>query len=276
MKRSMKLAKVVAFVVAVVLIAGVGLFANALVGNPISKFLANRTAKEHVKTTYGDTDFYIERVSYSFKDGNYYAYMKSPTSEDSTFSLCIDMGGALRWDNYEDSVLSGQNTANRLYMDYRELVDSVLESPSFPFCSEIGYGDLQIGDREYIEEGAYPVYALVTEELELDGVYDIRRLGEQAGLIVLYVEEEEVTVERASEILLEVKRLMEAGGVPFHAIDFVLEYPRPDEGEEAREGRVEVDGFLASDIYEEGITERVYAANEAAIAYHEKLDAEKE
>ncbi len=267
--------RILAFLGAMILIVGVGMFANALVGNPISKLLAARRAETHVENTYGNTDFYIEDVSYSFKDGNYYAHIKSPTSVDCTFALCIDMGGRLKWDGYEDSVLSGQNTANRLYMDYRKLVDTVLESPSFPFAGDIGYGDLQIGDREYIEEGAYPEYTLPMEDFELDGVYDIRKLGEKAGLLVLYVQAEEVSAERASDILLELKELMEGAGVPFYAIDFVLEYPRPKEGEPAREGRIEVNGFLMSDIYEEGMVERVREADEATRMYYQELDAKE-
>jgi len=43
-----------------------------------------------------------------------------------------------------------------------------------------------------------------------------------------------------------------------------------------KEGRVETIEFLYHDIYEEGMVERVDAANEAAIAYHAKRDTEKE
>ena len=121
----------------------------------------------------------------------------------------------------------------------------------------------------------FPEYALITEDLVLDRVYDIRELGAKAGKIVLYVQDETVTVERAAEILLEVRRLMDLGGVPFYAIDFVLEYPKPEDGE-WREGRVETQEFLYLDIYEEGMVERVSVANDAAIAYHAERDAENE
>ena len=42
-----KVLKVLALIVAIALIIGIGLFANALVGNPVSKFLATKSAEEH-------------------------------------------------------------------------------------------------------------------------------------------------------------------------------------------------------------------------------------
>ena len=83
-------------------------------------------------------------------------------------------------------------------------------------------------------------------------------------------------MEKAAEILMEVKHLMDAGGVAFYAIDLVLEYPKPVDDSPRKEGRVETMEFLYDDIYEEGMVERVNASNEAAIAHHAKADAESE
>ena len=44
-----KVLKVLALVVAIALIIGIGLFANALVGNPVSKYLATKNANEYIK-----------------------------------------------------------------------------------------------------------------------------------------------------------------------------------------------------------------------------------
>lgn len=121
-----------------------------------------------------------------------------------------------------------------------------------------------------------PAYALYTEDLVLDQIYDIREFGKAAGHLVLYVYDEDVSIEKATEILLEVKHLMDAGGVSFHAIDLVLEYPKPEDDSPRKEGRVETMEFLYDDIYEEGLVERINDANEAAIAHHAKADAENE
>ncbi len=253
-----KLQKAGAFLAAALLVIGLCVFANALVGNPVSGLLAEKTAGEHLSEHYANTDFVIEKVSYSFKDGGYHAYIISPSSADSYFTLYFDMVGNLRYDSYESMVANGQNTARRLNQAYRELTDSVLESSAFPFQSEIAFGDLEL-----------------TEGLELDRMYDIPKLGAEAGRLTVYVDEETVSVERASEILLEIRRLMEEGGAPFYSINFVLQYPRSEENGNRPEGRVEVQEFLCADIYQDKMTERVKKANEEACAYHKELDQKK-
>lgn len=272
MEMKKKWLKIGAMLVALVIIAGLCLFANALVGNPVSKWLATRTAEKHLEEVYGDTDFEIERIGFNFKDINYYAHIKSPSSEDSSFSLRIDMWGNLYLDTYESRVLSGDNTARRLDAEYRVLTDEVLEAPDYPFTSFIAYGDLQFGFSYEEGEEISPIGHIMPEELVPDKEYDIRELGARAGHLVVYVEDEVVTVERAAEVLLELKEVFDRRNVPFYAIDFVLEYPRKEEGGNIKEGRVEADGFLYADIYEEGMIERISAANDAAIAYHAEQD----
>lgn len=265
--------KIGAFLAALLIIAGLGWFANALVGNPLSKWLASRTAERHLEEVYGDTDFEIERVGFNFKNTDYYAHIVSPSSEDSSFSLQMDMWGNLLLDTYEGRVLSGDNTARRLDAAYRTLVKGVLESPDYPFESFIAYGDLQFGFSYEAGEEISPVGHIMPEELVIDKEYDIAELGRQAGHLVIYVEDTVVTVERAAEVLLELKKVFEQKNVPFYSVDLVLEYPRKEEGGNTKEGRVEADGFLYTDIYVEGLTERVHAANEEAMAYHAEQDA---
>lgn len=267
--------KIAALVAALVIIAGLCVFANALVGNPVSKWLATRTAKAHLEEVYGDTDFVIEKIGFNFKDTDYYAHIMSPSSEDSSFSLRIGMWGQLLLDTYESRVLAGDNTRNRLYMEYRALVDEVLEAPDYPFTTFIAYGDLQIGFAPAgvdVEEDRWPGHYVVLDKVELDKKYDIYELAKKAGCLVIYVEDEEVTIERAAEVLLELKELFDRKNVPFVSIDFVLEYPRKPEGGNTKEGRINVEGFLYSDIYAEGLVERVRIADEELNAYYEEQD----
>ena len=268
--------KIVSLILALGLIVGFGVFANGVVGNPVSKWLATNTAKNRLAEVYADKDYEIERVTFSFKDGGYHAFIVSPSSPDSEFSMSLTMGGELRWDSYEDRVLSGENTAARINKEYRAATEAVFTSPAFPYYSHIEFGDIEFISREWVDAEDLPRYALFTEDLELDQVYDIRELGKTAGHLVLYVYDEDVSVEKAAEILLEVKHLMDAGGVSFHVIDIVLEYPKPEDDSPRKEGRVETMEFLYDDIYEEGLVERVAAANEAAIAHHAKADAKNE
>ena len=268
--------KIGALVAALIIIAGLCWFSNALVGNPVSKWLATRTAEKHLKEVYEDKDFEIERVGFNFKDVDYYVHIISPSSEDSSFSLQIDMLGNLKLDTYESRVLYGGNTQNRLYMEYRALVDEVLEAPDYPFTSFIAYGDLKVGfSAPDVEVGVpyWPESYVILDEVVLDKKYDIRELAKTAGYLVVYVEDDVVTVERAAEVLLELKEVFDRRNVPFYAIDFVLEYPRKAEGGTTKEGRVNVEGFLYADIYEDGLVERVRTADEELNAYYAEQDA---
>lgn len=269
-----KILKIVAFVIAVILIAGVAWFANGLVGNPISKHLATKAAEGYIEEKFPNSDFELERVSFSFKDTKYHAYIVSPSSADSSFSLTISMGGKIVWDYYENNVLSGWNTARRLGDAYRESVDQVLENPSFPYDCHIGYGDLEFISEEYKNNSDVPSYALITNDLELDGIYDINELGAKAGKLTIYIYDDTVTVERLAEIILDIKGMLDDAGVRFYVMDCVLEYPKPESGE-WKQGRFEVMDFLCSDIYEEGLVERVQASNDAAEDYYDEMDAIK-
>ena len=270
-----RILKIAAFVFAIALIVGVCVFANALVGNPISKAMATNTAEKHIEENYADKDFEIERVTFSFKDGYYHAFIYSPSSIDSDFTILVDMWGKLRYDTYEDRVLSGGNTADRISRDYRAVVDKVLDSQAFPYNEHIGYGDFDFYPRVHLEEYSVPEYALITEDLTLDAFYDVNELGERHGKLTIYIDDDTVSYERLAEILLDIRRIFDDSGVKFYVIDCVLEYPKNEDSSKKQEGRVEVREFLYADIYEEGMVERVKASDEAAKAYYAEQDAEK-
>lgn len=275
-----KIWKKIALIIALLLILGLGVFANALVGNPISKLLAKQTATKQLKEVYWDTDFRIERISYSFKDGNYYIHISSPSSIDSHFTICTNMGGKLLYDSYESRVVTRQNTADRINTEYRELVESVLKSPMVSFTSDIWFGDIAFISETYEIIDDFPACSIISETLELDKIYDVREFGKQAGVLVVYIQDEIVTIERAAELLLEIKYIMDSNDIPFYAIDFELKYPKPENEELIVEWRekptIDILEFLYEDIYEEGLIERVKVANQETIAYYEELDNQKE
>ena len=270
-----RILKIAAFVFAIALIVGVCIFANALVGNPISKAMATNTAEKHIEENYADKDFEIERVTFSFKDGYYHAFIYSPSSIDSDFTILVDMWGKLRYDTYEDRVLSGGNTADRISRDYRAVVDKVLDSQAFPYNEHIGYGDFDFYPRVHLEEYSVPEYALITEDLTLDAFYDVNELGAKHGKLTIYIDDDTVSYERLAEILLDIRRIFDDSGVKFYVIDCVLEYQKNEDSSKKQEGRVEVREFLYADIYEDGMVERVKASDEAAKAYYAEQDAEK-
>lgn len=271
-----KVLKALALILAVILIIGVGLFANSLVGNPVSKFLATKGSEEHLAKNYSDKDFVVEEVNYDFKTGGYYARVTSPTSIDSHFSLSFNWLGKLELDCYDDDVTSGWNTAMRLEDDYRNAVKAVTESKDFSEKYFIAYGEIPCILSDYPIDEEHPEYALQKEELVLDKVYDIREVGANHGKLVLYAYDEEVTVERLSELLLEVKNKFDNSGVTFKAVDFVLEPPKKEGEAMMSDEQIQIKNFYYSDIYEDGLVERVKKANQETIEYNKEQEKIKE
>ena len=271
-----KVLKVLALIVAIALIIGIGLFANALVGNPVSKFLATKGAEEHLAKNYGDKDFVVEEVNYDFKTGGYYARVTSPTSIDSHFSLSFNWLGKLELDCYDDDVTTGWNTAMRLEDDYRNAVKAVTESKDFSEKYFIAHGEIPCILSDYPIDEEHPEYALQKEELVIDKIYDIKEVASQHGKLVLYAYDEEVTHERLAELLLDVKNKFDNSGVTFKAVDFVLEPPKEEGQPLMSDEQIKIRNFYYSDIYEDGLVERVKKANQETIEYNEEQDKIKD
>lgn len=266
-----KYLKIAALAIALGLIGFIGYFANGLLGNPASKMMAKRTADLYLEKQYPDTDYYIEELNYNFKDGCYNVRICSKSSEDAAFTCYIDMLGTLKYDSYESDVKNRFNTARRIELEYRNLTDRVFESPSFPYESHIAFGTLEFAMGESIDENhPYEIapYSLKQEELELDKIYDVRELGKEAGHLILYLEDPQVTIERAAEQMIEIKALFDAAKIPFRAMDFSLSTPRDAEGVE--EKNISVSQFPYEEIYEEGMAERVKKAAQELNAYYEE------
>ncbi len=151
MKR--KFWKIAALITALLLILGVGWFANALVGNPVSRLLAQRSAAQYLEKTYPGQQLIAEKARYSFKEEGYYVHVSSLHSEDVAFSLSFDFLGHLKYDDYDSRVTQRGNTANRLEMEYRALADTVLESSTFPY-EGFWYGTLGLySSEDAVREG---------------------------------------------------------------------------------------------------------------------------
>ncbi len=269
-----KVWKILALAIAIALIIGVCLFANALVGNPVSKMLANKAAESYLTEIHPGTDFFVERVGFNFKDGKYYAHIRSDSSIDTQFTIHIDMLGNVRYDTF-DSVLDKFVTARRLEQEYRELADSVLDSAAFPYPTDIGYGTLEIYPEEAVNDPLITddsQYALIQEDLIIDKIYDIRELGARAGHLVIYVDCDTVSLEKAAEVLLTIREEFDNAAIPFRAVSFTLRYPKPPEGRR-QEGGIEIRHFPYDGIYADGLADRIRIADEELKAYYAAQDA---
>ncbi|MBR7160855.1 MAG: hypothetical protein IKD07_00430 [Clostridia bacterium] len=179
------------------------------------------------------------------------------------------MLGKLLGNDYTARVENHGNTANRLYSEYRKTVDSVLKSYAFPYDLSMGYGDLKF-DRER-GEAAVPG-ALQRNELVNDRFYNVSKLGATNGELVLYIDSDTVTNEKAAEILLKTKELMDGAEISFYSIHFVLRYPPYDAAESYKrpKGQINIRKFLYADIYEDGMLSRVEKAVEDTKNYYEE------
>ena len=263
--------KIAAFVLAIALIIGGASFANSLVGNPISKMMARRTAQKYLAVRYSDTDYVIDEVFYSFKIGGYYVHIVSPSSMDGNFTLTVSMHGKLTNDDYASRVEGHRNVASRLSSEYRKMVDGVLQSYAYPYTVDMGFGDLEFQRELGVEpiEGALEISDLVNDKF-----YNVGDLGAKNGRLVLYIDSEIVTNEKAAEILLKTKELMDGAGVGFRSVHLVLRYPPYNEEESYKrpEGEIDLRKFLYTDIYEDGIMERIIKCAEDTQDYYNRQD----
>lgn len=279
--RAKKICKIFALVIALVLAGGVLMFANALVGNPISKAIVKHRAETFLEERFSDTDYAISKIDYNFKDGDYYVRITSPTSEDSAFSISYTMSGKYKYDTYDQNVVGRENTFRRLDEEYRKRCEELLQSRDFPYRDALGWGFGNFFDSAYPPEdpsaermpGVTPEPFPISS-LELDAAYPIGELGAKYGLVVLDIEIDERTPEKAAEILLATKQLMTSGETPFFSIDLTLS-PIRDEYDNYAEGtRIYIENFSWDDIYEDGLLERVQTAIEETNAYYDWLNSQ--
>lgn len=259
-------------------------FANAFLGNPVCWTIARTNASKYLEENFGDSNFQISEVSHDIKTGGYYAFIDSPTSQDSYFTIYFNEWGRYYGDSYED-VTTKYTTLSRINNQYWDLVRNNATDRNSCFDISIYFGDLKIA-------GVYEIYTYTNENgeiieytldkdygfdrslLELDKEYDILQIGRDCGKICLYIHDPVVTVERAAELLLEVKDYLDEKDIPFHAIDFHLCEPRNEEGQNVGQ-QITLYDFLYSDIYEDGLLNRVAEHWEIAREHHAIQDGEK-
>jgi hypothetical protein len=138
----------------------------------------------------------------------------------------------------------------------------------------MGYGDLEF-ERELDKEEVQG--ALKMSDLVNDRFYNVCDLGATNGRLVLYIDSDTVTYEKAAEILLNTKKLMDGAGISFYSMHFVLRYSPYDAEESGKrpEGRIELQNFLYTDIYEDGIVERIIQCAEDTEEDYKREDNEK-
>jgi hypothetical protein len=270
-----KILKISAAILSLTLMISIITFISALAGNPVSEYLATKSATEYLEINHGNEDFVIEEVYHDFKTGGYHAEIISPTSMDRYFSLSFNLLGKLTHDTYDD-ITTGRNTVMRIDREYRNVVENAIKNKEFSRRYSIAYGEIAfvLSDQPINKET--PMYAMRPEELIIDKEYDINEIGAKHGEIIIYAYDDDVSVERLAKLLLEAKQEFDKAGVTFKTIEFVLEKEKIEGQTLADDEQIRVRNFYYEDIYEKDLTERVRISNEKAIKYYEQQEKIKE
>lgn len=265
-----KIVKIVSGITAFILVGILLWTANGFVGNPISKSMANKSAKEFINENYQDLNLDVEDAEYSFKDGKYLVHVSSPTSMDTYFTVIVLPNGQVFNTIFEDQFLSKFNTWHRVNEEYRLMVDQVLQHADFPYESEIDFGEIPIINPD--DETFGPKFGVVLEDLEIDEKYNLHDLASDVGHIVFYTSDKEVSAKRAAEILMDLKNIFDENEVPFYAIDFTLEEPKNEDTDLLNLKTFSVSNFRYEDIYEENFEQRLVEAEKELKEFYDEQD----
>lgn len=243
---------------ALCILAFFGVFASSLVGNPVSRMLAEHSAEEYVQAHHPDCA--VDDVSYSFKTGGYDARVSKPGSVDHTFTVSFDAFGRFVYSAYESEVAEHFSTWRRLDDAYRSFAKPILQSPLMPFAADSAGCSLRMASYE--ENGALSPDSDGLDyrgALETDGVYNVLELAAQYGEISLFVDDPDVSVENAADILLTLRRTCDEAGIPAAYFTLSLHAPRGEDGNRVSSDFVFVDSFPYAQVYEQELAPRLAA-----------------
>lgn len=182
-----KILKMAAAVTAFILIGIILFITNSLVGNPVSKALAQKNVKKYVEENYKNLNLEIGETNYNFKSSNYYTFVQSKDSIDTNFSIFSGINGKVIMDSYEDNVLSYWNTYIRLDEDYRNIVEPLIEN-------NLEYNfDMVIAGLDKLDKDS--------EKLTLDMKFDINDIPLDE-YVTVYLYTDNLTWENVAETAL--------------------------------------------------------------------------
>ena len=196
-----------------VLVLFVLFVANALFGNPVSKFLAERGADRIIAAKYRDLDLSRENVIYNLKDGDYIVFLEDKNSVDSQFALHFDSFGRLTWDSYDDRIFNTMMRFDRVVAQYGR---SREKKYGFPYTITLSSWDKE-DPAEY---------------LKVDQPVDIKHLPYKLQAQA-YGVGKDATAEEAMAVLKQLQQIMDKEGLKVvdYAIDLVPEKDRGKDDE---------------------------------------------
>lgn len=213
-----KVKKILAGAAGFILIIGLLLFANSLVGNPVCKLIAGNTIKEYVSKNYSEMNLELGKVGYNFKFGGYGVMAQSATSKDTVFYIYTDMlGGNIR-DDYEYEVANCFTTLRRL----SEEMDAKAEAVMKPLGYDFDYMSIR-----FLEDDKH---GDILDKLRLDMMLDISNPpGPLEADVCIFTED--MSWDKIAEVALAVREAVEANNIPIEAYSVRL-IPLSDKTEE--------------------------------------------
>ena len=264
MKKHIKALKIGAFFLATAMIVGLIVLANLFLGNPVSRLMAYNAGKKYIADNLADGGYVIESVNYDWKSGGGYSIRLSSEKQiDGSFYLDTDMLGRIT-DDMSYYVTDGINTAYRLSSEYDDAVNYVASHTDLPFEVYNVWGRLVF--REDIPVEGFPTAFgedITISSLEANRMYNVEDLGEKIGEISFYFAGDVVlNSDEAAEFLLKFKESCDGFGVKFRCVSMIG-------------SGVHFEELPYEDIYENGLPERIEAADKRLDDYFTELDIRK-
>lgn len=119
--------RIMAMMLAIVLVGILLFITNSLTGNPISAHFAGREMRKYVKEKYPDMNLNFTKAKYNFKYAGYTLDTIDPHSPDTHFMVVRRSDGYIH-DGYENYVLSGFNTLDRLGKEMTQEIEPLLKN----------------------------------------------------------------------------------------------------------------------------------------------------
>src|SRR5699024_4312671 len=202
--------------------------------------------EEYFETHYGDRDYVIDKMFNNYPVSGYVAKISSPSSPDTHFEIVHVSKGEVE-DTYEEDVLSGSNTLERVEDAYNQLVNKTIEE------NDVDFDYSSVCGRYFSSWDDSDELFLNPEDLQLDKEYDVRDLGAKHGQIAIYANDEEIEYETVEQIMLQVKEIIDDADIPFLKMSVTLEEPLDDEDNTVGNDRMEFYGVPYEKIEEDGL-----------------------
>jgi len=180
---------------------------HGFVGNPVSKVIAGKTFDKYINEKYPGCIY--DDYSYDFTCNGYVAIVYSPDNPDMKMVLKKDtLGMGITGDNYTAAVEMGWNTSQRLNEEYTRLLNGIVGSEI------LGYKISEI--RGYFVDDEIKARASLKEGFLVPGKeYDLYRISETDGDIVIWVTAPEADMNTAVRVFSEMKNILLKNNLKF-------------------------------------------------------------